>query len=797
MIELNAYYVEILAVVVVLLWYQRAKFIIWSPVLALMVYLIYPNTVFISIYLTINALLLFRPLRTALISKQLVGIVNKLKLMPAISETEKVALRTGTVWMDGEIFSGAPNFNTVLNESYPQLTEAESAFLNKEVDEVCSMTKDYEVFQNRDLPDNVWDYLKKNHFFGMIIPKEYGGLGFSALGHSAVIQKLATHSQALAITTMVPNSLGPAELLMHYGTQAQRDHYLPRLADGTDVPCFALTEPLAGSDATSIRAKGVIFDDNGTPKIRLNFEKRYITLASSATLIGLAFTLYDPDNILGKGDNLGITCALVKANLEGVTQNYRHDPLGVPFINSPLWGKDVVIGIEDIIGEEGGIGEGWMMLMESLAVGRGISLPSTCTGGVKLSAKVCGAYSIVREQFGVSVGKFEGIEAKLGHMAAMSYMIDAARIFTIGAIDQGKKPSVINAVMKYHSTELFRSMINDGMDIVGGSGISLGERNLLGHAYMSAPIAITVEGANIMTRTLLQFGTGVIRCHPYAFKEIEALSVNDAKTFDLNFFKHIGFAFGNLTRMIIMSLSRGYLYIPRSKGVARRYERKLMWSSATFAFLADLLMGLFGGALKQKEMISARFGDILSYNYLLMATMRRFKEEGYRKDQEVYMQYIGDYALNNMQKAYDEIANNLFVSNKLTTLLFAPFKWYMRLNSMGRLVKDKYLHKMAVDITTIGEVRDNLTQDVYEGNQMKLLEEAFALHTQCKPIVSKIKKGIRARKLPKQSIDSLVELAQQESIITQEEALLLLKSYALKYEAVQVDSYKTDEFVRG
>ncbi|HEX5669949.1 MAG TPA: acyl-CoA dehydrogenase, partial [Sulfuricurvum sp.] len=481
-----------LALLLLILWYNRVKFIIWSPVLAALVYLICPNTLFIGIYLLINGVLLVEPVRTVLISKPLMGLIDRLKLMPSISQTEKIALRAGTVWMDGEIFSGKPDFTMILNDSYPSLTAEENTFLNKEVDEVCGMTNDYETSERRDLTPAVWQYLKDNRFFGMIIPKQYGGLGFSALGHSAVIQKLATHSQVLAITTMVPNSLGPAELLLHYGTQAQRDYYLPRLANGTDIPCFALTEPLAGSDATSIRAYGIVFKDNGETKIRLNFEKRYITLGAIASLIGLAFTLRDPDNILGIGTDLGITCALVKSSLEGVIQGRRHNPLGIPFVNSPLQGKDVVIGIDDVIGGMEGIGQGWMMLMESLAVGRGISLPSTCTGGIKLSAKVCGAYATVREQFGTSIGNFEGIESVLGHMAAMTYMMDAARIFTIGAIDEGKKPSVINAVMKYHSTELFRKTINDAMDIVGGAGISLGERNLIGHAYMGAPIAITV-----------------------------------------------------------------------------------------------------------------------------------------------------------------------------------------------------------------------------------------------------------------------------------------------------------------
>lgn len=789
---MSCYYTYALALFILILWYNRARFMIWSPFLAVFVYMVYPNPVFMTVYVVINVILLIRPIRTMLLSKPLMGLIERLKVMPSISDTEKTALRAGTVWMDGEIFSGRPDFKSVLNDSYPSLTTEEYNFLNCEVNAVCAMTNDYETTERRDLSPEVWNYLKVNRFMGMIIPKEYGGLGFSALGHSAVIQKLATHSQALAITTMVPNSLGPAELLLHYGTQAQRDYYLPRLANGTDIPCFALTEPLAGSDATSIRANGVVFDDNGTLKIRLNFEKRYITLGAIASLIGLAFNLRDPNNLLGRGEELGITCALVKAELQGVVQGKRHNPLGVPFVNSPIKGENVIIGIDDVIGGMDGIGQGWMMLMESLAVGRGISLPSTCTGGIKLSSRVCGAYANVREQFGVSIGNFEGIESVLGHMAAMTYMIDAARIFTIGAIDEGKKPSVINAVMKYHSTELFRKTINDAMDVVGGAGISLGERNLIGHAYMGAPIAITVEGANIMTRTLIQFGQGVIRCHPFAYKEIEALEARDSAAFDQNFFAHIGFTLGNMVRMIVLSLSRGYVYLTRSQGAARNYERKLMWSSATFAFLTDLIMGLFGGTLKQREMLSARFGDILSNSYLLMATMRRYKEEGYAKEYEVFMRYIGDFTLSNIQKAYDEIAHNLF-----SGVVFAPLRWYIRLNHMGQPPSDQQLHQLAQAILTQGKIRDALTQDVYIGTQLCKIEEAFTLHNLAKPVIMKIKKAIRSKLLPKEPFDMLLTPAMERGIITSEEADMLRQAYALKHEVIQVDSYDVKTFVRG
>ncbi|HHO65107.1 MAG TPA: acyl-CoA dehydrogenase, partial [Epsilonproteobacteria bacterium] len=438
----------------------------------------------------LGLLFLFPPLRRELVTQPLFELIASKGLLPKISDTEKTALRAGDVWIEGELFSGKPDFAKIFAHPYPTLTPKEKAFLENEVEEVCAMTSDWEVFQDRDLPESVWAYLKEKRFFGMIIPEEHGGLGFSAYGHSCVIEKLATHSQVLAITVMVPNSLGPAELLLHYGTPKQQQYFLPRLADGREIPCFALTEPEAGSDAASIRSEGVLFkDENGEIKIRLNFEKRYITLSAIATVIGLAFVLKDPQNLLGRGKEIGITCALVDANTPGVDQSRRHDPLGVPFVNAPLIGKDVIISIEDVIGGEAGLGEGWRMLMESLAVGRGISLPSTSTGGSKLASYVASTYAVVRYQFGLSIAKFEGIAEVLGRIGARTYMLDAAKTFTLGAINSGAKPAVANAIMKYEATEIFRANILDAMDIQGGAAIIRGPRNLLAHPYFGTPVA--------------------------------------------------------------------------------------------------------------------------------------------------------------------------------------------------------------------------------------------------------------------------------------------------------------------
>ncbi len=786
-----------LSIVLVGLWYIGTKAVYWAALLALIIFLgCSPGLLFWLIYIPVNIILLTPDIRKSLITRHLVGLINRLHLMPSISETEKTALRAGTIWVDGEFFSGKPDFTSIFKESYPSLTPEEKEFLETKTNTVCEMTDDWKVFQERDLSKEVWQYLKDEKFFGMIIPKSYGGLGFSALGHSAVIQKMASRSQVLAITTMVPNSLGPAELLLHYGTSTQKDYYLPRLADGTDIPCFALTEPLAGSDATSIRSYGEVFKDaKGEVMIKLQFEKRYITLGAIATVIGLAFTLRDPDEILGRGKDLGICCALVKAELKGVKQGRRHDPLGVPFINSPIDGKDVVIGIDDIIGGEKGIGQGWMMLMESLAVGRGISLPSTSTGGVKLGARVSGAYAQVREQFGISIAKFEGIEIELAKIAGFTYMMDASRKFTIGAIDEGKKPAVINAVMKYHSTEKFREVINYSMDILGGAAISLGERNLIAHAYFGAPVAITVEGANIMTRTLIQFGQGVIRCHPYAYKEIQALEEGDLNTFDENFFKHIGFTLRNMVRMTLLSITRGYLHVSGRSSLISKYERKLVWSSATFAFLTDFIMGYYGGSLKQKEKITARFGDILSWMYLLTATLKRYEAEGEQKEDRIYVQWMGDYALNQIQVAFEEISNN--IDRSIVGLLFAyPIGCFMRLNALSKAPLDSYSKALAAKITMDSQEREKLTEGIYIPTDKKealgRLEYAFKISRQADEIAQRVKKEVKSGKLAKGA--DLYDQALEAGIIDKDEFELIMEAVKIKVEAIAVDEFSMKDY---
>lgn len=715
-------------------------------------------------------------LRVKLFTRPLFNYLNTKGLLPSISETEKTALRAGGVWMEGDLFSGHPDFEKIFASPYPKLSDEEQKFLDNEVEELCEMTDDWEVFQKRDLPEEVWNYIKEKKFLGMIIPKEHGGLGFSAYGHSCVIEKLATRSQVLAITVMVPNSLGPAELLLHYGLKEQKEHYLPRLANGREIPCFALTEPEAGSDAGSMQSSGTIFKDStGELKIRLQFEKRYITLSAIATVIGLAFVLKDPENHLGMGEDLGITCALVDAAKEGVDQSRRHDPLGVPFVNAPIFGKDVVISISDIIGGKEGIGNGWKMLMESLAVGRGISLPSTSTGGSKLATFVASTYSDVRYQFGIAIGKFEGIAEVIGRMGAETYLLDAAKTFTIGAIDNGEKPAVANAIMKYQSTEKFRKIIIDAMDIQGGAAISLGPKNLLAHAYFGSPVAITVEGANIMTRTLIQFGQGVIRCHPYVYGQIEALEKGDVETFDTLFFSHIKHVIVNGFRSLLLGLSRGHLHRTKQGLVAGRYEQKLSWVSAKFAFLSDVALVIMGAGLKRKESLSGRFADILAQMYMLTASLKRFREEGERKEDEVLLKVAMENGFNKIDDAFAGIYSNL--SKGVLGVIFKFTGFYSRINSFGTVVKDTDLHKIAALLSTNADVRSRLCSNIYKGGRVGELLRASQAMQDAREAISKLK-------------------SQGEQALDDNEKSLIKRAKKLQSEIIAVDSYSHGEYFR-
>ncbi len=586
--------------------------------------------------------LLALPLNVPSLRRKLIsdGVLSAFrKVMPPMSQTEREALEAGSVWWDGELFSGRPAWDRLLAVPGPKLTPEEQRFLDNEVSELCEMITDWETTQvHRDLPPHVWQFIKDKGFLGMIIPREYGGLGFSAFAHSQIINKLSTRSGTVSVSVLVPNSLGPGELLLHYGTDQQKRHYLPRLAKGLEIPCFALTNPNAGSDAASIPDFGVVcwgeHEGKRTLGLTVTWDKRYITLGPVASLLGLAFRAYDPDHLVGDKDEIGITCALVPTTHPGVDIGRRHMPLNCVFQNGPTWGKDVFIPMDWVIGGQPMLGRGWRMLMECLAAGRGISLPSSNTGMAKLAVRGTGGYARVRSQFKMPIGRFEGIEEALARMGGNLYMMDSTRILTAMAIDLGEKPAVISGIAKLHITERNREIINDAMDIAGGKGICMGPSNFLGAAYMQMPVSITVEGANILTRSLIVFGQGAIRCHPYVLKEMQATTEPDrAKAcvaFDAALFGHIGFTVSNMARALVMGLT-GSHFVRVPANVApetRRYYQQLTRFSAVLAFLADVSMGSLGGALKRKEKLSARLGDVLSLLYLCSATLKRYEARG-------------------------------------------------------------------------------------------------------------------------------------------------------------------------
>ncbi|PSQ75839.1 MAG: acyl-CoA dehydrogenase [Bacteroidetes bacterium QH_7_62_13] len=732
------------------------------------------------------------------VSAALMKLMEALQFLPKISETEQTAIDAGSVWMDGELFSGNPDFEKALDQLYPELSEKEQAFLDGPVEKVCEMVDDWDVHQRGDLSAETWDYLKEKGFFGLIIPEEHGGMGFSAAGRSAVVQKLGGHSVPLAITVMVPNSLGPGELLLHYGTDEQKEHYLPRLADGDLIPAFALTEPNAGSDAGAMEARGEVFrDENGEIKIRLNWEKRYISLAAISGVLGLAFKMHDPDNLLGKGEDLGITCALVPTDADGVKLGRRHDPLGVAFYNCPTEGDDVEVPLDAIIGGKEGAGRGWAMLMDALSAGRGIMLPAQAVGGGKYVTRVAGGHAAIREQFGLSIGKFEGIEEPLSRIAGYTYIMDAARHYTNGAVDRGEKPAVVSAIMKYNTTEMQRDLVNDGMDVLAGNGISRGPNNLLALAYQSLPISITVEGANILTRTMMIFGQGAIRCHPYALTEIEALMEEDVEKFDGAFWSHIGHVVRNGFRAFGLSLTRGWLASSPVGGPAAPYYRKLAWASASFAFFADLAMGSLGGALKRKEKITGRFADILSWMYLGTAVLTRFEKEGRRPEQEPFLHWSMQYAFAQMQEAFEGLFENLTVPG-LTWVLRAVVGPWSRVNTIGSMPSDRLGGEIAQVIQERDGAREWLTEDLYvpEDTDQPLgeLEEAFRLSREAYHVGQKIKDAIRDGQLPKKRPRQVLDEARDEGIITDEEYEVVHRADEAREQYIQVDSFDLDEY---
>jgi acyl-CoA dehydrogenase len=733
-----------------------------------------------------------KSLRIAVLSAPIFATYKR--ILPQMSSTEREALEAGTVWWDGDLFSGKPDWNKWLNVPQAKLSAEEQAFVDGPTNELCSMLDEWKsTHELHDLEPRVWQFIKDNGFLGMIIPKEYGGKGFSAYGHSQVVMKISTRSAAAAVSVMVPNSLGPGELLMHYGTKEQKDYYLPRLAKGLDIPCFALTAPEAGSDAASMTDLGIVckqmWEGKETLGLRVTWEKRYITLGPIATILGLAFKAYDPDGLLGGEKELGITCALIPTNHPGVNIGRRHMTLNAAFMNGPNSGKDVFIPMDWVIGGQPMLGQGWRMLMECLAAGRSISLPAQSIAAGKVTAFTSGAYSRVRQQFKTAIGKFEGIEEPLARIGAMTYLMDATRTITAGALDLGEKPSVLSAISKYHATERMRQVINDAMDIHGGKGICMGPNNYLGRAYQQIPIAITVEGANILTRSLIIFGQGAIRCHPWVLKEMKAAQNDSIDEFDHAFWSHIKFTISNAGRALWLGITGGMgLPAPACVETKRFYQQMTRFSSA-FALLADVSMFVIGGSLKRKEKLSARLGDVLSHLYLASCALKFYDERGQQKDEFPILKWALYDCAFKMQVAMDGIIKNF--PNR-------PIAWVLR-----RLVfpkgmtliqpSDQLGHEVAKILITPSAARDRLIAGMYLPNDEKdifgELNAAMQAVTACEPIEGKVRTAQKAGRFSTRGLEDMFEEAKNLSVITETELALWKRARALTKNVVRVDDF--------
>jgi len=721
---------------------------------------------------------------------------------PSLSATEQTALEAGTVGFEGELFSGKPDWSQLLKQPKPELSTEEQAFLDGPVEELCSMIDDWQITHElADLPPDVWDFIKKNKFFGMIIPKQYGGLQFSALAHSAVLQKLSTASATVSSTVAVPNSLGPAELLLHYGSDEQKNHYLPRLAVGEEIPCFALTGPYAGSDATSIPDYGIVckqrVDGVETLGIRLTFDKRYITLAPIATVIGLAFRMYDPEHLLGPTEDLGITLALLPRATPGLQIGRRHFPLNIPFQNGPVHGKDVFAPLSTIIGGPHMAGQGWRMLVEVLSVGRAISLPSNATGAMRASAAATGAYARMRKQFGLAIARFEGVEEALARIGGLTYATAALSRATAAAVDRGEKPAVTSAIAKYHATEWARQVASDTMDVHGGKAVQLGPKNYAARGWESVPIAITVEGANIMTRSLMIFGQGAIRCHPYVLKEMQALAIADygqkLRTFDALLFGHIGFGISNAVRSLVLGLTGASIGQSAGDAYTRRFYRKLDRYSAALALCADVFMGVLGGKLKFKEKLSARLGDVLSYLYIASSMLKRYEDTGRPEADRPLLAWAFHECMWRTQMALDGAIRNFPlkpVGFVLRVLVF-PF---------GRREvppSDRLGRRVAAILTAPGEARDRLIDWVYLtptqhntiGRMNALLPEVIA----AEPVERKFGKALKAGQLNAHDFDGQLAQAVQAGVVTEAEAALLQRVREGVAEFIAVDDFDSSE----
>ncbi len=746
-------------------------------------------------------LLNLRPLRKAIITRPFMKAY--LKLLPPMSQTEREALEAGTVWWDGELFTGAPKWSKLLSARAPQLTAVEQAFLDGPCEELCRMLDDWAItHQLGDMPPPIWDFLKSRGFFAMIIPKRYGGLEFSAYAHSCVLSKLASRSATCASTVAVPNSLGPAELLNHYGTDEQKSHYLPRLARGEEVPCFALTGPRAGSDAASIPDTGIVcrgtWQGREIVGVRLNFTKRYITLAPIATVIGLAFRMFDPDKLLGEQADIGITCALIPRNTPGIAIGRRHFPINVPFQNGPIEGQDVFVPLDCIIGGPAMAGAGWRMLVEQLSVGRCISLPSNATGGAKGAVWATGAYARIRRQFNMPVGRFEGVEAVLARMVGLTYTMDAARSVTAGAIDGGEKPSVPSAMLKYHVTEMGRQVANDAMDVHGGKGICLGPHNYLARGYESVPITITVEGANLLTRNLIIFGQGAVRCHPFVLREMTAARDPDrgrgVNEFDRALFAHVGFTISNAVRSLVMALTHArFARAPVSGSIARYYQHIVRFS-ASFAFTVDVAMLTLGGYLKKKESLSARLGDVLSAMYLASMVLKHHDNQDRPAEDLPIVEWACRNLLYHAQEQLHGFLRNFpnrLLAGLMRIIVFPRGRTYSA-------PSDRLGRRVAELVTRSGNSRERLCQHIYwtlePGNPLGLLEEALRLAESMEPVEKRIRvEGVKTGRVTALDLPGQIIQAQALGIISEAEAAALRDYDRKVMSLVRVDDFAPHE----
>ncbi|HFQ5324947.1 TPA: acyl-CoA dehydrogenase [Vibrio vulnificus] len=724
------------------------------------------------------------------------------KVLPPLSETEKEAMEAGSVWWDAELFSGKPDFSKLHHYPKPTLSAEEQAFIDNELETLLEMLDDHKIVkEDRDLPKEVWEYLRKERFFSLIISKKYGGRQFSALANSTIVTKIATRSISTAVTVMVPNSLGPGELLSHYGTQAQKDYWLPRLADGTDIPCFALTGPEAGSDAGGIPDQGVVcygmHEGKEVLGIRLSWNKRYITLAPVATVLGLAFKLQDPDHLLGDKTDVGITCALIPADHEGVVIGERHDPLGLAFMNGPTRGHDVFIPMDWLIGGADYAGKGWRMLVECLSAGRGISLPALGTAIGHLTTRTTGAYAYVRKQFGMSIGKFEGVAEAMGRIGGLTYLLEATRTLTTTSLDLKEKPGIVTAIAKYHMTEMARTILDDSMDIHSGRAIQDGPMNYLATHYLGIPVAITVEGANILTRNLMIFGQGATRCHPYVLKEMEAAANPDAKEgakqFDELLFKHIKHATFNTLGALGAALTGSRFVKAQMSGPTQRYYKDMTRLSRALAVSADFAMLTLGGELKRKEMISARLGDGLSYLYMASAALKKYEDEGRQQSDLNFVHYAVQHCLHHAAKSLNEAYANFpvkYVGGVLKGMLFPLGNHFAK-------PSDELCVDIAEAMMTPGVQRDRLTNLCYIGKEkddsVGLMEQAFLAMYDIKPLERKLMKAAKDGKVARKGL--LAERLQQAldaDVLTQREVDKILAADKLRYQAIQVDHFSFD-----